>query len=392
MLWWLLGAGILAGTLHHLAEAVYIRRLAGALGRGPLPDAPLPRVTVVVAARDEARGFERAARSLLRQDHPGAEFVWVDDRSTDGTGELMDRLAAEGGARVRVVHVRTLPEGWLGKNHALYTGARAAAGEWLLFTDGDVWLAPDAVRRAVAFAVRGGFDHLALGPALTAPGYWLQGWVAFALTVILTHLSPRRMNDPRSRRAFGVGAFNLVRRHAYEATGTHRAIALRPDDDVRLGLRLRRMGFRSWAAAEPGLVRVQWYSTVGEAVRGLEKNMFAGLDYNPGVIALACAALLLVFCGPLPAAVLVRGGAAWLFRAAYLLQAATVWIHARTFVLPDRRAARRAFLVPWTYPVAALLYTYAVARSAWMALSRRGIAWRGTFYALDRLRRQSGLE
>ncbi len=356
---------------------------------GHVPASVPSRVSVIIAARNEAPHIAAAASSLLAQDHPDLEFIVVDDRSTDGTGALIDQLAATD-PRVQPVHIRDLPRGWLGKNHALATGAARATGPWLLFADADVRLHPTAVRRALAFAEARRLDHLTIGPAMTARGYWLQAWVALTVMMVMSFVSPRRMNHPRGRAGFGVGAFNLVRRTAYEASGTHRALALRPDDDVCLGMRLRHQGFRQWAAAEPDLAEVEWYPTIAAAVHGLEKNAFAVLNYRPSLVAAATAATLAMFLGPLAGALLLHGAQAWPYRATALLQAATVWLYATTFVVPHR--PWRAALVALAYPVAALLYTYAMARSAVVALTRRGITWRDTFYPLDELRRHTGLD
>jgi hypothetical protein len=345
-----------------------------------------------VAARDEAARIDATVASLLAQDGCALEIILVDDRSTDGTGARMDAHAADArpGRAVRVLHVRRLPPGWLGKNHALWRGAALARGRWLLFTDGDVWLHPAAIATAVRFAEERGLDHLAVGPALEARGFPLQAWIAVALLAILTFLSPLRMNRPGSRGAYGVGAFNLVRRRAYEAVGTHRAIALRPDDDVRLGLRLRRAGFRGWAAAEPALAAVEWYGSVGEAVRGLEKNTFAVLGYRPGLLAAAVAGILVLLLGPPTGSVLAPGPAAWLFRADALLQWAAVAVMAGTFVVPGRPL--RAAAVAAVYPLAGVAFAYAMARSGWLALRRGAIEWRGTRYDLRRLRAHTGLD
>jgi len=117
------------------------------------PDPPggrWPRVSVVVPSRDEAEAIEAAAQSLLVQDYPELELIAVDDRSSDGTGAILDRLAAAD-RRLGVVHVDALPEDWLGKNHACHRGAERATGEWLLFTAGDVVFAPGALRRVAGW-------------------------------------------------------------------------------------------------------------------------------------------------------------------------------------------------------------------------------------------------
>ncbi|RMG40035.1 MAG: glycosyltransferase family 2 protein, partial [Planctomycetota bacterium] len=134
-------------------------------GTGPPRHPALPKVSVIVAARDEAARVADCLRSILASDYPDFELIAVDDRSTDGTGQRMDEVAAAD-PRCRVVHITELPEGWLGKCWALHCGTRAARGEWLLFCDGDVLLAPDCVRAAIAEATRCGLDHLALMPGM----------------------------------------------------------------------------------------------------------------------------------------------------------------------------------------------------------------------------------
>src|SRR4051794_14286975 len=118
------------------------------------PDGGWPTLAVLFAARDEEGMVGEATRSMLAQDYPGLEVIAVDDRSVDATGAILDAIAAEDG-RLRVVHVRELPPGWLGKTHALQGGSEATSARWLLFTDADVVLGPGALRKAVAFAEAG---------------------------------------------------------------------------------------------------------------------------------------------------------------------------------------------------------------------------------------------
>src|SRR5690606_31145145 len=148
--------------------------------------------------------------------YPDFEIVAVDDRSTDATGAILDRLAAED-PRLRVVHIAELPPGWLGKNHALWLGARESTGQWLLFTDADVVLEPTALGRAVEFARTRGLDHLTVAPQLVLPSLAVQAFVGTFLTLFSLFARPWRCRDPRSRAHLGIGAFNLLRREAYWA-------------------------------------------------------------------------------------------------------------------------------------------------------------------------------
>lgn len=386
LLFWL-AALTFGASLAKLLEGLYAGRVVPSLARevpptaspGPNP----PRVSAIVAACNEARAIEGAVRSLLRQDYPNLEVVLVNDRSTDGTGEIMDRLAREF-PQVTVVHIDRLPEGWLGKNHALWVGARHASGEILLFTDADVHYDPTTVRRAVAFLERRRLDHLTLAPDLTVRGYWLEAWVAFFVMAFLAYMTPYRTNHPRSKVGMGIGAFNMIRRTAYEAIDTHRAISLRPDDDLRLGQRLKRMGHSSCVAMARGLLSVEWYTSLREAMRGLEKNAFAGLGYNLGMVLFAVVGVLTIMVWPYVALFLTGGWTLALYAGAILLQLAL-------YVLVNGAGVPRTYQVALAYPVAALLFAYAVARATYLTLRRGGITWRGTFYPLALLRSQSGL-
>ena len=155
----------------------------------------LPRLSVVVPARNEESELESSLASLLEQDYPNLEVVLVNDRSTDRTGEILDGVASVR-QNVRVLHVENLPEGWIGKNHAVHTGATRASGDWLLLTDADIRFRPDTLRRTVTYAEQHGLDHLTLVPRWELPGYWLKGVVAFFYVVLLLYEGYYRANMP----------------------------------------------------------------------------------------------------------------------------------------------------------------------------------------------------
>src|SRR5207248_4953021 len=141
----------------------------------------------------------------------------------------------------------------------------------LLFTDADIVFAGGALRRAVGYAVTEGLDHLTLAPRLVARGIPLRVFVAFFAYAFVALWGAYLANDPKSTRGVGIGAFNLVRRSAYERIGTMRALSLRPDDDIRLGRRLRGFGFRQRVLNGNDLVSVEWYPSLAAAISGLEK-------------------------------------------------------------------------------------------------------------------------
>ncbi len=378
---------IFGASLYKFLEGLYASRLVPDLAQEVPPDVDLgaapPRLSVIVPACNEERSIESAALSLLQQDYPALEIVLVNDRSTDGTGAIMERLAREY-PKLVVVQVDHLPERWLGKNHALWVGARHATGDLLLFTDADVHFDPTALRRAVAFLERRQLDHLTLAPEMATKGYWLTAWVGFFIMALLAYKNPYRANNPRSKVGMGIGAFNLIRRSAYEGMGTHEAISLRPDDDLRLGQRLKRMGYRSNIGIGCDLVSVEWYTTLWEAVRGLEKNTFAGLEYSLFMVGFAVVGLLTIMVWPYVALFLTSGWSLWLYAGAILLQLAT-------FLVANQMMGSRSVSLALAYPISALLFAFTVARASYLTLTQGGITWRGTFYPLALLRSQSGL-
>jgi len=239
----------------------------------------LPRLSVVVPARDEGSTIGRALGSLLAQDYPDLEVIVVDDRSSDTTGDVLREIAAKDG-RLMVLRVDELPAGWLGKNHAMWRGAARASGKWLLFTDADVVFAQGALRHGVAYAAAESLDHLTLAPRLVARGLALRAFVAFFGYAFIALWGAYLANDPKSKRGVGIGAFNLVRSSAYERIGTMRALSLRPDDDIRLGRRLRGFGFRQRVLNGNALLSVEWYPSLCAAISGLEKSMYSSMEYR----------------------------------------------------------------------------------------------------------------
>ena len=271
----LLGVYAFLALLYWLWSAwctVRLRRAVPLLANlDPPPPDRWPRLSVVVPARNEADTLEPAARTLLAEDYPDLEIILVDDRSSDETGRIVDRIAA-GDTRVKAVHITELPEGWLGKVNALDRGLAESTGQFVLFTDADVHFQTGTLRKAVGYCEHEGLDHLA-----AFPDVWSAGFVVDAmLSVFLRHFSlfvtrPSAMEKADSRAFLGVGAFNLVRRKALEATEGFEWLRLEVADDMGLGLMMKRSGARCGVVAAFGHVGLHWYRSVAEAARGTEK-------------------------------------------------------------------------------------------------------------------------
>lgn len=343
----------------------------------PADAAAMPSVSIVIAARNEERGIEPALRSVLGQQGEHVEVVAVDDRSDDSTGAILDRMAAEN-SRLHVVHVTELPAGWLGKNHALWLGARAARGELLLFTDADVVMKPDTVLRAAGYLRREGLDHLTVAPRVIMPGALLKAFGVVFTIMFSFFTRPWKARDPRSRAHIGIGAFNLVRADTYRRIGTHRAIAMRPDDDLKLGKLVKKNGGVQEMVIGAEMVSVEWYHSVREAVRGLRKNGFAGVDYRMSLVIFATVSHLLFFIWPFIAVWVTDG---W----TQALYAVAIGI---LLLMYAGSAAAQGSPV-WhgiLWPVASAMFIFVVWNATIYALVNRGIEWRGTHYPLDELK------
>ena len=360
-------------------------RLSYRLADVPAPVGPLPRLSVIVPACNEVGTIRATAESILQQDYPNLELILLNDRSTDGTGAVMAQVAAEHPDRIRFVEIRELPAGWLGKNHALWVGTQHATGQWFLFTDADMLFDPTCFRRAVAHAEAEHLDQLCMFPQMVSRGVLLRAYIAYFAHVFCTYNLGYLANTPGRNFGIGVGGFNLFRRGAYEAIGTHTAISLRPDDDLRLGQRLKRMGLRQRALNGAGMASVEWYPSFRAAIHGLEKNSFAVADYSVQKMIGICLSLLALDAAPF-ALLWWTGG--WV--CALLL--GTVLLKLVTYVVTNRKAGIRADLDFLLYPFMTVALVYTMARSTWLAKRQGGIYWRGTLYPLDQLRRQTGLE
>lgn len=364
--------GVFVVLIVFIRGALSIPNLAD---QAPRTDGPL--VSVVFAARDEGPNVEACLTSLLAQSYRRLEIVAVNDRSVDDTAEVLGRMAARD-SRIRVVHVAELPAGWLGKNHALHAGAAIANGEYLLFTDADIIFDRDAVARGIAFVESRGIDHLTIGPDLDSPTPMLELVVNFFALGFLLLFRPWLAHDPRRPEHMGIGAFNLVRASLYNGFGGHSRIALRPDDDIKLGRMVKLSGGRQMVATGYRVVRVRWYSTVRELAHGLRKNTFAGLNYS---LPTAIGAVLMQFVVNV-----------WPFIAVFVTTGATRWLNlAVVLMLMLMYAAvaagnRSRIWLAVGFPVAAVIFSWIIIAATWLTIRRGGIEWRGTFYRLADLK------
>jgi glycosyltransferase involved in cell wall biosynthesis len=349
----------------------------------PLEQDGQPQVTVIVPARNEEAAIEATLRSLLQQSIP-VHVIAVDDRSTDQTGAIIDRIAAEpwpDGQHLTALHVTELPAGWMGKTHALALAARQTTSKWLLFTDGDILFAPDALRRALNYAESVAAGHFVLLPTPILLSFGERMMMAFFQIFVALAGRLWLVSDPNSRQSIGIGSFNLVRRAVYDGIGGFESMRMDVLEDLRLGYQVKHQGYRQAVAFGRDLVRVHWAKGALGIVANLTKNAFAVFRFRVSYLIGGC--LLLTALCVLP----VLG---WFGPETCRLASALFTLMVFLLYRFYRRYNRYSPALFASFPVAVALFLYSMVRSAWFTLRQDGVVWRGTFYPLRELRRHAG--
>ena len=336
-----------------------------------------PGLIVVVPAKDEAETLRPAMETLLAQDYPWLRIVAVDDRSTDGTGYLLEELAAQHPGKLDVIHLTEEAEGWIGKTFALEAATQSSNSEYILFTDADVWFSPSVLRRALAYAQVSGADHLVVLPTAVTKTWGERTLISFLQMFGLWLTRPWRVEDKRARwDVAAAGAFNLLRREALEELGGWSPQRLAVVEDITLGRRVRAARMEQRLVFAPGLVLVHWAPGAWGLIRGMTKNLFALANFWILLQLALIGTMLLLFLTPLAAL-------AWrptILPSLVALACITVCyrLSAEISGIPARYG--------WLYPLGALGVLWAMLRSVLLTWWRRGVLWRGTLYPLGELR------
>jgi glycosyltransferase involved in cell wall biosynthesis len=344
----------------------------------PITGNDIPRISLLFAARDEEEKLPGALATLAQLDYPELEIIGVDDRSEDATGRILDDFAASH-PRFRVIHVKELPAGWLGKPHALQQAYEASSGEWLLFTDADVRFKTDVLRRAMTMVTKRNLDHLSLFGDVEMVGFWEKVVVTFFGMAFHMATAPSEVINPKSGAYVGVGAFQLLNRSAYEAAGTHQRLAMEVIDDMKLGKIVKQAGFRSGVGIAQDFVVVRWHAGARNLINGVTKNFFAGSGFSVTRVAISIVGLFLM--NVLPFAGLIFGHG-WVRILAGICVAIVLCFHAGVDIV-----MRVSPLYCFTVPIGAVIFGYMLLRSTVYTLKQGGIIWRGTFYPLEALKR-----
>lgn len=370
------------GWLSYLLRAAYHGSSIAPLPRvGSIENAE--KVSIIIAGRNEEAVIERCLRSLSTITYPKVEFIIINDRSTDRTGTILDTIAAID-SRIKPVHVTSLPDGWIGKVNALNIGTQQATGNWLLFSDADIHFEPESVTSAIHYAEVNMLDHLALLPDdRSQHEKFLVPLFVFAFGgLFIQRIKAKEIGKAGSTSYVGVGAFNLVRRSTFERTPGFEWLKMEVIDDGGVGLMIHNAGGRSALLDSNGLLSFEWYPTLKEAIRGLEKNAFAGFaNYSfPKAILMTSRMWMTVFF-PVITSLVTKDIYLFLFTIFFysLLPAiSTFFVRGGVKIKP---------LIAASLPLGYFFISLGVCNSTVKAWKNKGLRWRDTFYSLDTLRK-----
>jgi len=352
---------------------------------GPIhyDDTELPMVSIIVPACNEEEHLEQSLLSRLNQDYPRFELIVINDRSTDGTKAIIDRIAAID-SRLIPINITELPNGWLGKVHALYQGVKLAKGDWYLFSDADITFKPEMLRLAVNYAQSQQVEHLTCLPeAELYNDFWVDVTCFGFLLLFCNAARIPDINQNKGNNAIGLGAFNLVEAKVFNQTKGFEWLKMEPADDMGVGFMLKQLGAKSRVADGLGLMKFTWYQNLNQAFSGLEKNTFGpGSQYNYfkqiGIV------LFLLAMGLLPSIALVLG---LLSNDVILIVSGSLaWLTniIVAFIIPKGSNKEIPFYL--LLPVGIILIAAIMVNAAWKCFQNSGVYWRGTLYPVEELR------
>jgi len=379
--WEYLAVANVAGWIGFWVRTLIMRRhMPNLMDFAPQPHA-FPRVSVIVPARNEAKRLQAALQTLLSQHYPNFEIIAIDDRSTDCTGEILDSLAQTHSC-LKVIHVHELPEGWLGKNYANYLGYQHSSGEYLLFTDADIFFHPETLVRTVTYALRERAKHIVAYPKMLTSSAMEEAFIALFGFLFTWKFSPSGARNPKNRHAYiGVGAFNFIERSLYERIGTHLHLRANVDDDVKLGYWVKQHAEATHVVRGADLLAVRWREGLWDSIKGIERSAFPGINFSWLWVGIGIVGTCFGLIAPywllfMPSALITLCAGSSI---------AMIFLIYFTLIRHSLRALRITLL----HPVASLLFLYALISSAVKITWQGGVEWRGTFYPIALLKKKA---
>ena len=239
-------------------------------------------VTAIVPARNEEAVVAACIASLASQTEI-AEILVVNDQSTDGTAGVVKSLMGKV-PNLRLLETAGLPDGWVGKNYALWVGVQQAKSAWLLFTDADAEHERNSTSRALQIAQEQGAALVSFSPEQVTETWYEKALIPYIYLRLAKRFSYEKVNDPNSPAAAANGQFLMMRRDVYDAIGGHSSVAGEVLEDVALATRVKAAGHRISFGSGKGIVRVRMYRSFQAMWQGWKKNLYRLMGGTPWAV------------------------------------------------------------------------------------------------------------
>ena len=331
-------------------------------------------LSVIIPARNEEDSISRAVESVALQPETD-EVIVVNDQSTDRTPSILSELAMRF-PKLKTMNTTELPAGWVGKNFAVATGAAAAAGDWLLFTDADTFHLPGSAQRALSDAASHQADLVSYSPEQETATFWERSLIPQVYFVLSRRYSFDRVNDPALPDAAANGQFLMIRKPVYQAMGGHREIAGAILEDVAFARRAKQQGYKLYFASGRDIVRTRMYRSFAAMWQGWTKNLYPLIGNSQFGLARE---LALIWLGPLILVCVFFARplhtAGWIF---LLIGAGMVLAQLAAYFRYLRRNLFPISSIKY-YGTGILLYS-AVLIASWWKTTRGSVQWKGRSY------------
>jgi len=349
-------------------------------------DGNTPMVSIIVPMRNEERNAKQCIESLMSQNYSNFEVIVVDDRSEDDTLKILKEFASKH-SNIRLVEGTPTPEGWIGKNHALWQGVREAKGIWFLFLDADTISENHMLPSAIKFVEDNGIDMLSLSPFQILETFWERVVQPVIFSSLYYAFPQKKINDPKSKLAAAIGQFILIKRSVYENTGGHSSIKNKIVEDFALAQLVKGSGYQLCVMRGIKLIRTRMYTNFDELWEGWTKNLFFGLNKRWRNLIFLVSVLL--SWGIIPPVLFIWSVFTTVcqqslsfvqlsiaFESTFLLALIiyTAWQTTRLFSIPR--------FYSLTVPLGVAVYIAMVLTSAYEVVSGQGVSWKERVYKL----------
>lgn len=349
-------------------------------------DGNAPTVSIIVPMRNEESNARQCVESLMSQTYSNFEVIVVDDGSEDNTLNILKEFLLKH-SNFKLVEGTPTPEGWIGKNHALWQGVKLAKGNWFLFVDADTVSENHMLPSAIKYVEDNSIDMLSLSPFQILETFWERVVQPVIFSSLYYAFPQKKINDPKNRLAAAIGQFILIRRSVYEKTGGHSSIKNKIVEDFALAQLVKGSGYRLCVMRGISLIRTRMYTNFDELWEGWTKNLFFGLNRRWRNLIFLVSALL--SWGIIPPVLFIWSlfNTVWArplsfvqlsiaFESTFLLALIiyTAWQTSRRFSIPR--------IYSLTVPLGIAVYIAMVLSSAYKVASGKGVSWKERVYKL----------